>query len=367
MRLLVIWSLLLASLARADADIIDTYRQGQAHWPEAVIDEGVEALPLGAQPRDPVYPSENPVSEARQVLGKHLFFERRLSASEQIACATCHDPDLGWADGRRLAIGHNRAKGEMNSPSILNTGHLEHIFWDGRARTLEEQALASWVNPIEMAGDRQAASARLQAIPGYPPMFESAFGTPEVTPDRVTAAIANFVRSMTLPDTRFDRFMRGSADALSDQEIRGLHLFRTKARCMNCHNGPMFSDNQFHHLGTSFHFVGNFEGRYRQTQQKEHVGAFRTPPLRGVGATAPYMHNGFAADLDMLLALYNMGWWQNAPPGDKRDDVPLAQLSPLIKPLHLEPDELADLKAFLQSLTGDMRYQIMPEELPDPG
>lgn len=361
----MIWPLLMASLAHADSDIINAYRQGQAHWPAAVTEEEVQALPLAAQPVAPVYPESNPFSEERQALGKQLFFERRLSASEQIACANCHDPDLGWADGRRLAIGHNRSRGQMNSPSILNTGHLEQLFWDGRARTLEEQALASWVNPIEMAGDPRAASARLQAVDGYASLFEAAFGTSEVTPKRIIDAIATFVRGMTMPDTRFDQFMRGQADALSDQEIRGLHLFRTRARCMNCHNGPLLTDGQFHHLGTSFHQVGNFEGRYRHTGQAAHVGAFRTPPLRGLGATAPYMHNGFAVDLDMLLALYNMGWWQNAPPADKRDEVPLAQLSPLIKPLHLEADELADLKAFLQTLDGDMRYQVMPEELPD--
>lgn len=312
-----------------------------------------------------VYPQGNPFSAARQFLGKQLFFERRLSESGQIACASCHDPDLGWADGRRVAIGHNRIQGEMNSPGILNAGHLEHLFWDGRAQTLEQQALASWTNPIEMAGDPQKSSRKLGEVPGYQPLFEAAFGTPEVNPERITQAIATFVRSMTMPDTPFDRFMRGDKQALNDQEIRGLHLFRTKARCMNCHNGPLLSDGQFHHLGTSFHEMGNFEGRYRETGKPEHVGAFRTPPLRGHSATVPYMHNGFVANLDMLLPLYNMGWWQNAPTVDKSDDVPLAQLSPLIKPLELDQGELADLKAFLLSLDGDMRYQSMPEELSD--
>lgn len=152
--------------------------------------------------------------------------------------------------------------------------------------------------------------------------------------------------------------------ALSDTQIRGLHLFRTKARCINCHHGALLSDEDFHHLGSSFHTVGNFKGRYNVTGQIEHIGAFRTPALRNVAFTAPYLHNGIVPDLDSLLAIYNSGWWQNEELTGKTDNLPIARLSPLIKPLSLTDNELADLKAFLISLSGATHEIPVPKELP---
>ncbi|SDU04343.1 cytochrome-c peroxidase [Halopseudomonas salegens] len=350
--------------ASAEVALVEQYRAGTDHWPAAETDPSVQAAPLARLPAEPPYPADNPYSTAKRALGKQLFFDRRLSGSQQLACASCHDPDLGWADGRRFSIGHNRQVGETNAPSIINTGYQTRLFWDGRAASLEQQTRASWTNPIEMAADPDTVVARLRHIPGYAPLFTEAFGDSAVDEQRIIQAIATFSRSLTSQSTAFDRFLDGESEALSDAQVRGLHLFRTKARCMNCHHGALLSDEQFHHLGTSFHLVGNFEGRYRQTGKPEHVGAFRTPGLRGIGATAPYLHTGMAGDLDTLLALYNIGWWQNAELKDKPDDIPTAQLSPLIKPLELKADELADLKAFLHSLTGDMRYMLMPEELP---
>ena len=359
--LLLFWG----GAAFADPALVDRYRQGQTHWPAATLDAGIRAAPLAALPAAPPCPASNPCSEASRVLGKQLFFERRLSGSGQLACASCHDPDLGWADGRRQAIGHNRQVGDMHSPTVVNSGYLQLLFWDGRVDSLEQQAMASWLNPVEMAGDPNAAIARLERIPGYTELFTQAYGDASISRERIVNAIASFSRSLTLTNSRFDQFMRGNSDALSEQEIRGLHLFRTKARCMNCHNGPLLSDQSFHHLGTSFHTVGNFKGRYSVTGDATEVGAFRTPPLRGVGKTAPYMHTGLATDLDMLLSLYNMGWWQNAEISDSGDSTPQARLSPQIKALDLQLDELADLKAFLLSLTGNMPYIAPPPELPE--
>ena len=351
--------------AAADPALTALYRQPQAHWPPPTLDADVQAKPLAALPSAPPCPASAPCTEASRVLGKQLFFERRLSGSGQLACASCHDPDLGWADGRRQAIGHNRQVGDMNSPTVVNSGYLQRLFWDGRVDSLEQQAMASWLNPVEMAGNPAAAIATLERIPGYAELFAQAYGDATISSERIVEAIASFSRSLTLTNTRFDQFMRGDTDALDEQEIQGLHLFRTKARCMNCHNGPLLSDQSFHHLGTSFHTVGNFKGRYQVTRDVSEVGAFRTPPLRGVGKTAPYLHTGMATDLDMLLSLYNMGWWQNAEIPDSGDDTPQAQLSPLIRPLQLEADELAALKAFLLSLNGNMPYVAPPPELPE--
>ena len=346
-----------------NADLLEQYRAGQEAWPAAEVDEGVDFEPLDTLPETIPYPEDNPYSDAKRELGKHLFFDRRLSRSHQIACASCHDPDLGWADGKRQSIGHNRLEGDMNAPTVVNSAYLEEIFWDGRVDRLETQVVASWSNPREMAADPAKAAERIAAIDGYSEPFEQAFGDSEVTVDRIAAAVSTFMRSLRFTNTDFDRFMRGEADALDDQQIRGLHLFRTRARCINCHHGPQLSDGKYHHLGTSFHNVGNFEGRYRLTGDPADVGAFRTPTLRGALSTTPFMHNGMVEDLDMLMALYNMGWWQNADLEDKGNDIPTATLSPLIKPLELTPEEMNAVKAFMESLDGHMPYMDPPEEL----
>lgn len=354
-----------AQASSADtSDIIAQYRSGQAYWPPATIEAGVSHQPLRAIGTPPTAPADNPITDAKRELGKHLFFDRRLSASKQIACASCHDPDLGWADGRKTSIGHNRQQGLINAPTVVNSAWLTDVFWDGRVQSLEEQVIASWTNPIEMAADTQRISSELQNTQSYPDLFVRAFGTHSITELRVAQAIATFMRTLNMTSTPFDQFMAGDTAALSDEAIQGLHLFRTKARCINCHHGEQLSDSGYHHLGTSFHNFGDFQGRYRFTQQPEDVGAFRTPSLRGAAATAPFMHNGFVADLDALLSMYNMGWWQNAELEDKGNDIPTARLSPLIKPLDLTPVELLALKSFILSLNGGMPWMAMPQELP---
>jgi cytochrome c peroxidase len=343
--------------------LTEIYRGPQQSWPAPHIDEGAQYSPLASLPVQPPYPSENPYSDAKRELGKYLFFDRRLSKSQQIACASCHDPDLGWADGRRKSIGHNRQVHTLNTPTVVNTAYLTSVFWDGRVNSIEQQVVRSWANPIEMAASLPEATARIDRLSEYTPFFENAFGTREVNTLRITQAISTFMRSLTLTKTKFDRFLRGERALFTESEIRGLHLFRTKARCINCHNGAQLSDGQFHHLGTSFHLVGNFEGRYSVTGEAKDVGAFRTPNLRGLSHTAPYMHNGLINNLDNLLALYNNGWWQNAPVQDEKNTVPLATLSPLIQPLNLSKSEMADLLAFLGTLNGTMPFTTPPTEL----
>lgn len=215
-----------------------------------------------------------------------------------------------------------------------------------------------------MAADTQRISRELQNTESYPDLFARAFGTQTIIELRVAQAIATFMRTLTMTATPFDRFMQGDTAALSDEAVQGLHLFRSKARCINCHHGEQLSDSLYHHLGTSFHNFGDFQGRYKVTRKPEDVSAYRTPSLRGSAATAPFMHNGFVADFDALLSIYNMVWWQNAELDDKGNDIPAARLSPLIKPLGLTSVELLALKSFLLSLDGSMPWMAMPQELP---
>ncbi|MGO1461870.1 MAG: cytochrome-c peroxidase [Marinobacter sp.] len=371
----VLFLLLLAGTASAATESVQgatdlraKYSAPQEQWPAPVLAPGNRIEPLAALPErvrdtDGAKSRSSALRKARQELGELLFFDPILSGSGQHACASCHDPDLGWADGRRFSFGHNRQLGQLNSPTILNAGYLKELFWDGRAVSLEEQAAASITNPIEMAGDPPKIIGRLQDIGAYDQLFERAFGDPRLDFDRVTIAIAEFVRQRTTTATRFDRFMRGERSALNDQELQGLHLFRTKGRCMNCHNGPLLTDGKYHHLGTAFYEVGNFTGRYAVTKKNQDFSAFRTAPLRNVAVTAPYMHNGLLADLDHVLASYNMGWWQNQPTELGRQDPRFAQLSSLIQPLNLDQQELQALKAFLLTLGNGAPYTT-PTELP---
>ncbi|MFP4560604.1 MAG: cytochrome-c peroxidase [Thiohalorhabdus sp.] len=345
------------------AELRAAYGKPQSEWPSPQIDAEVQAEPLGPLP-EPPFPDTNPHTPAKEELGKQLFFDPRLSASGQIACASCHDPELGWADGRRYSFGHDRQRGSVSAPTILNAAYLESLFWDGRADTLEEQALGSLTNPVEMAADPEEVTARLAGIDGYRRQFREVFGDDRIGIQEVTRAIATFVRSRTMRHTPFDRFMRGDRTALDDQQLRGLHLFRTKARCMNCHHGPNLTDEYYHHMGTSFYGVGNDQGRYAVTGAREDFGAFRTAPLRGVAHTAPYMHNGLVPELEGLLKLYNAGWWQNAPVGAAEDKARSMHLSPRIQPLGLSEEERAALEAFLRALSSP-RPRMAPPELPE--
>ena len=343
----------------SNAALRSVYTRPAKLWPKPWLDPGIAASELAPLPAMP-YPTRNPSFQPKETLGRLLFFDPRLSGSGQIACASCHDPQLGWADGKRLSIGFARSEGVMNAPSIANSGYEQSLFWDGRAASLEEQIPGSLRNPVEMNTHVARATARIAAIRAYRPFVVAAFGDARVNWQRLCDAIATYVRSIQLRDTPFDRFLQGDTQALSDSAVRGLHLFRTKARCMNCHSGALLSDGQYHHLSTSFYGVGNFEGRYAVTHDSADMGRFRTPGLRGAAHTGPWMHNGLINDLDGLLALYNMGWWQNSKPDPAIADTAFAQLDRRIRPLHLGLQELADLKSFLLSLSAPPQYQPQP-------
>ena len=347
------------------AQLRAAYAKPSAQWPAPTLDAEVKPrfVELGLLPPVP-YPTNNLYSEAKAELGKKLFFDPRLSGSGQIACASCHDPELGWGDGRAVAFGHGRKATKRNAPTLVNVGQHKTLFWDGRAASLEAQARDVLLNEDEMRGDLPAIEARLGAMAGYTNEFAAAFGSPEVTATRIVRALATFERTIVSRANAFDSFVRGNTNALGDEAVRGLHLFRTTARCANCHFGPTFSDELFHNAGLSYYGRKLQDlGRHDVTQAAADVGAFKTPTLRNLPRTAPYMHNGLF-DLTGVLNLYNAGMPTLRRKPEQKDDPKFPVKSALLKPLALNRQDLADLKAFLESLE-ETRLRVRPPELPE--
>jgi len=340
------------------------YSQPSAQWPAPEIDDDAKPhfVELGLLPPAP-FPTNNPYSDAKAELGRKLFFEPRLSGSGQIACASCHDADLAFTDGRTVSFGHERKELKRNAPTVLNVAFNRTLFWDGRAASLEQQASDVVKNQDEMHASETHVHERLGQVSGYTNDLIAAFGSPEFTLERAAQAIATFERTITSRNNDFDSFLRGATNALSDAAVRGLHLFRTTARCINCHNGPNFTDGRFHNEGLTY-YGRKFEdlGRYKVTQRAEDVGRFKTPSLRNIARTGPYMHNGLF-DLDGVLNMYNGGMPNVRPTRAQKDDPLFPQKSPLLKPLGLNKQEVADLKAFLESLT-EGRMRLRPPALP---
>ncbi len=338
-----------------------SYRRPPSEWPAPTVDPSVSWKELGLLPELP-QPEGNPAFPAKVELGRLLFFEPRLSGSGQIACASCHDPDLAWADGRTISFGHGRTPLARNAPTVFNVAHQPRLFWDGRAADLEEQAIMVIQNPDEMHSDEDVV-ARLAGIPEYQEAFTAAFGSNDVTLTRAAKALAAYQRTLLAGRSPFDAFLKGDHEALSDEAIAGLDLFRGKAGCLNCHHGPNFADGQFHDLGLSY-YGRKYEdlGRHAITKAAEDVGRFRTPSLRNVAATAPYMHNGLF-DLEGVLRMYDAGMATLRRRPDQADDPLFPTKDPLLKPLQLNDRELADLLAFLQSLS-EPRLRVRAPRLP---
>jgi cytochrome c peroxidase len=335
------------------------YARAPADWPKPILAEGVTHRELAPLP-EPPHPKENPFSPAKATLGKLLFFEPRLSGSKQMACASCHDPEFGWTDGRTTSFGFELRR---NAPTIANTAFNTSLFWDGRAATLEEQAKAVLLIPDEMHASEAVIAERLNSSKGYRAAFELAFGSTEATFERVSQAIAAFERTIVGGRSKFDRFLKQGPDVLSDSELRGLHLFRTDARCLNCHNGPTFSDGQFHNLGLSY-YGRLYEdlGKYPISKDKADVGKFKTPSLRNIGNTAPYMHNGLF-EIAGVLNMYNAGMPTVRPKADQVNDPLFPTKSKLLEPLRLNKQDLTDLEAFLRTL-DEPKIRVRPPDLP---
>jgi cytochrome c peroxidase len=267
-------------------------------------------------------------------LGKRLFYEKRLSRDGSVSCATCHDPDRAFTDGLPRARGVQGRTGPRNTPTIVNRGIGRAQFWDGRAPTLEHQALGPIEAAVEMDLPLAEALARLEQDASYRQAFQAAFdGGPSA--DRLARAIAAYERTIYSVDSPFDRFLAGSEDALSPEARRGLTLFGGKARCGECHTGPNFTDELFHTLG-----LAGDAGRGTVTKAPADEAAFKTPTLREVAKTAPYMHDGSLATLEEVVEYYDRG------------GTPHPNLSPKITKLSLTAQEKSDLVAFLRALSG---------------
>lgn len=336
-------------------------------WPVPMLNE--EAKPhfseIGHLP-EIRFPKDNIYSEEKALLGKTLFYDPRLSGSNQIACASCHDPELGWCDNRMVSFGHDRQLGTRNAMSILNTAYATSLFWDGRAPSLEDQSQMPIQDQREMSENIDMAVGKIAKIKGYEVLFEKAFGDKMITKERITKAIATFERTVKSSSSKFDRFIDGEVHLFTDDEVMGLHLFRTKAQCINCHNSGYFSNNRFENIGTSL--LGTEQqdlGRYLVTKKPEDVGKFRVPGLREAVRTGPWMHNGSFTSLTDIIQLYNKG---NPEPYKNRSTLYngitlTSEKSNMLRLLELTDEEVMQLEMFLQTLSTK-NQRISPPVLP---
>lgn len=332
--------------------LAETYRQPLNLLPSLSLFPGIEAeefSPLSIPPR----PEGRDLEKAQ--LGFRLFRDPLLSRSGQIACQSCHNRELGWGDGLQSSFGHDRAKGKRNAPPLFNAGLRSPLFWDGRADTLENQALMPLTDQREMANhDLASVVERVGQRRDYQAAFQAVYGVSKPTAADVADAIASFQRTLEEP-TRLDRFLSGQYRALSNEQIWGMHIFRTKGGCANCHNGPLLTDNKFHNLGLSL--LGRPRedvGRYAITSILLDVGRFKTPSLRHVSRTAPYMHNGIIRDLRRVVRFYEVGGGRTRPRDEAERDNPLMRYagmtSPFLEPFTLTERERRALTEFLEAL-----------------
>ncbi|NOX43505.1 MAG: c-type cytochrome [Gammaproteobacteria bacterium] len=291
-------------------------------------------------------PANNLSTTQREELGKMLFFDPRLSGSNWISCGTCHNPALGWSDGLPTAIGDGQKILGRSTPTIINTAYIPLQMWDGRFRSLEHQA----IGPIEDAGEMNQnldkAIGELKAIQGYRDAFEAAYPGEGISKKTIAKAIASFERTVVSTDAAFDRWIKGDTAAMTAAALRGFKVFEGKGNCVKCHSEFNFTDNGFHNIGLK---DARDAGRYAIRKVKILIGAFKTPTLRDIALTAPYMHNGTYATLEEVVAHYDRG-------GDEKENR-----SPNIKPLNLAKGEKHDLVEFLKSLTGEALQITFPQ------
>jgi cytochrome c peroxidase len=286
----------------------------------------------------PPFPADNQFSAERELLGRTLFFDPRLSSSDWISCATCHNPAFSWGDGLAKGLGHNMKTLGRRTPTILNLAWAEPLFWDGRAQSLEEQALGPIAAPGEMNLPLPQLIAKLKSIDGYRPLFAAAYPGEPLSEQTVAKALATFERTVVSERAPFDRWVAGEEAAISEAAKRGFVLFNTKANCAKCHAGWRFTDDSFHDIGVQ----SGDPGRGKLYPEIEiNQFAFKTPTLRNADRRAPYLHDGSAKTLQDVVELYDQGGAVKRP-----------SLSNEIKPLKLAPPEKADLVAFLKTLTS---------------
>lgn len=328
--------------------------------PDALV-AALASLPLGLDIEEAQIPDDNqlkgPTGAAKVDLGKHLYFDKRLSVDNTVSCASCHAPDKGWSNGADVATGVEGKKGGRSSPTIINRLFSKAQFWDGRAASLEEQALGPIANPIEMNLPVAEAVKRVAAIDGYKAKFTAAFGDAEVTDARIGQAIASFERTIVSGNSPFDKWQAGQKDALSESAARGRAIFfdNNKGRCSICHAGSNFTDEKFHNIGVGgdqADFATAHAGRFEVTKNPADLGAYKTPTLRNIADTAPYMHDGSEATLEDAVEFYVKGGHPNAANLDKE-----------MKKLELTDQDKKDLVEFMKALSGDVTQVNEPAPL----
>lgn len=302
---------------------------------------------LAPMPAQVPSPPDNPTTSEKVELGKWLFFDPRLSGDNQMSCATCHVPEKAFTDGLALSPGAGGRPLTRNSQSCLNVALFDSLFWDGRVATLEEQALIPIESKVEMNQDLGELERELSAIPEYIEAFKRAFDS-EPNRDSIAKALAAFQRTLVTGPSPVDRYLAGEKDALSANAKAGLELFRGEAGCTECHNGPLLSDGKFYRLGTSYRDVGRGE----VSKSKNDRFRFRTPSLRNVAQTAPYMHDGSMATLEEVVTFYYRGIPSYGPNG----------LSPDVAALSGQSfSEISLLVEFLEALSGELPEITAPE------
>ena len=312
-----------------------------------------KARPEGLLPPVPV-PADNPQTSAKIKLGTQLFFDTRLSADNTISCGTCHDPRTGYANPHATDTGIKGQVGGRNSGTVINAAYMRYQFWDGRAQSLEEQALGPIANPVEMGETVENVVRKLNAIPGYKQQFQAVFHT-DVTADGIAKAIAAFERSVVSGRSPYDRWLDGDKGAMSAAAVRGERLFNGKALCATCHAGPEFSDQSFHNLGVGMDAANPDLGRFAVTKKNSDRGSFKTPGLRNVALTPPYMHDGKEKTLLAVVQYYEKG------------GTPNSNLDPMLTPIRLTEQERQDLVAFMEALTGSVPGVQVPKFPAGPG
>jgi cytochrome c peroxidase len=330
-------------------------------------------VPSGVIP--PEIPSDNPPTTAKLELGTKLYFDTRISTDGTVACASCHHPAHGFADprGKATSAGVGGASGTRNAPTVINAAFLAFQFWDGREPTLEAQAVQPLINPIEHGfPDHPSVVKHIEGLGDYGPLFAAAFGSEQITIERVGQAIATFERTVISFDAPIDRFLAGDPEAISESARRGWQLFNGKARCNTCHGRievlPLFTDDLFHNIGVGVKRIdfdsvarkaaasveagesidelalGDAEaselGRFLVTREPKDMGAFKTPPLRNVELTAPYMHDGSEVTLEAVIEFYDRGGNNNP------------YLDGGMRPLELTDQDKADLVELMKAFTS---------------
>ncbi|MEX0937265.1 MAG: cytochrome c peroxidase [Pirellulales bacterium] len=314
-------------------------------------DEYQLAIPVGLDKMR--LPSDNPLTEAKIELGKQLYFDTRLSGDNTVSCASCHDPAKGWSNGERFATGVRDQVGGRSAPTIINAGYQYFQFWDGRAQHVEGQALGPIENPIEMDMKLPELVEKLNKIEGYRTQFQEVFGT-DVTEEGIAKAIGAFERTILSGDAPFDRYEAGDEDTLSEAAERGRDVFFNKAQCSACHAGPNFTDGGFHNIGLGMDDDEPDHGRFAISSLKGDTGSFKTPTLREIARTAPYMHDGRLATLEEVVDYYDKG------------GVPNPYLDEEIKQLSLTDQQKADLVSFLKEGLASPSYpDFEPPKLPE--